>query len=133
MKILFNDYDEGYSIIELIGEWNDTIENDIMILKRDVIDPLIQMDIKKFILIGENVLNFHSSDDCYYEEWIDDIENGWVACINFHEHVLFELNAVGIDQYFIYGGEMEELDWRTYLPHQLYQKVHSIVKERLGE
>ena len=78
-------------------------------------------------------INFHSSDDCYYEEWIDDIENGWVACINFHEHVLFELNAVGIDQYFIYGGEMEELDWRTYLPHQLYQKVHSIVKERLGE
>ena len=133
LKILFNDYDEGYSIIELIGEWNDTIENDIMILKRDIIDSMIQLDIKKFILIGENVLNFHSSDDCYYEEWIDDIENGWVACINFHEHVLTELNAVGIDQYFIYGGEMEELDWRTYLPHQLYQKVHSIVKERLGE
>ena len=55
LKILFNDYDEGYSIIELIGEWNDTIENDIMILKRDVIDPLIQMDIKKFILIRKMI------------------------------------------------------------------------------
>ena len=38
MKILMADYQEGYAIIELIGEWNDAIENDIMILKRDVID-----------------------------------------------------------------------------------------------
>jgi len=28
----------------------------------------------QFILIGENVLNFHSSDDCYYEEWFQDVE-----------------------------------------------------------
>ena len=133
LKILYSDYDEGYSIIELIGEWNDAIENDIMVLKREIIDPLIRMDINKFILIGENVLNFHSSDDCYYEEWIDDIEYGWVACVNFHDHVLTELTSVGVDQYFIYGGKMEELDWRTYLPHQFYNKVHSIVKERLGE
>ena len=45
-----------------------------MTLKREIIDELTQMSITKFILIGENVLNFHSSDDCYYEEWIDDIE-----------------------------------------------------------
>ena len=30
MKVLMADYDEKYAIIELIGEWNDAIENDIM-------------------------------------------------------------------------------------------------------
>jgi hypothetical protein len=38
---------------------------------------------------------------------------------------------VGIDQYFILGGEMDELDWRTYLPAQLFNKVAAIVNNRL--
>ena len=33
MKVLLADYDEHYVVIELFGEWNDAIENDIMILK----------------------------------------------------------------------------------------------------
>lgn len=131
IKILYVDYESHYAIIELIGEWNDTIENDIMTLKRDVIDEMIAMGINKFMLIGENVLNFHSSDDCYYEEWIDDIEDGWVALINIHEHVKSELQAVGVDQYFVMGGEMDELDWSAYSPDQLYQKVKGIVERRL--
>jgi len=32
MKILYTDYDQQFTIIELIGEWNDAIENDIMTL-----------------------------------------------------------------------------------------------------
>lgn len=131
IKIIYVDYQASYCIIELIGEWNDAIENDIMTLKREIIDELTQMSITKFILIGENVLNFHSSDDCYYEEWIDDIEDGWVAMVNFHEHVTEEMAQVGIDQYFIVQGEMDMIDWRTYLPHQFYKKVKQIVKQRL--
>lgn len=132
MKIIYADYEDGYAIIEFIGEWNDAIENDIMTLKREIIDELIAVGIDKFILIGENVLNFHSSDDCYYEEWIDDIEDGWVAMVNFHEHVTSELEQVGIDQYFVMGGEMEMLDWRTFSPQQFYAKVDEIVQSRLG-
>jgi hypothetical protein len=130
LKILYVDYDSEYCIIEMIGEWNDTIENDIMTLKRDVIDELVMAGLNKFILIGENVLNFHGSDDCYYEEWIDDIEDGWVAMINFHEHVEAEMKAVGIDQYFMMEGELDMIEWRTYLPHQFYNKVNSIVEDR---
>ena len=130
IKILFVDYDSHYAIIELMGEWNDAIENDIMTFKREIIDELIPLGITKYLLIGENVLNFHSSDDCYYEEWIDDIGDGWVALINFHEHVISEMEQTGIDQYFIMGGEMEMLEWRTYLPHQLYKKVKKIVGNR---
>jgi hypothetical protein len=41
LKLLFADYDEGYVIIELIGEWNDLLHNDIMFLKRNIIEPLM--------------------------------------------------------------------------------------------
>ena len=47
IKILFVDYDEGYCIIEMIGEWNDAIENDIMELKREVLDKLMEEGIIK--------------------------------------------------------------------------------------
>jgi len=53
LKILYADYDAKFAIIEFIGEWNDTIENDIMELKREVFDKLMAEGIIKFILIAE--------------------------------------------------------------------------------
>ena len=50
IKVLFTDYEMGYTIIEMIGEWNDAIENDIMTLKRDIIDIMIKQGINKYIL-----------------------------------------------------------------------------------
>ena len=132
LKILYTDYNEGYAIIELIGEWNDAIENDIMVLKRDVIDLLIDSGIRSFILIGENVLNFHYSDDCYYEEWFDDIEDGWVAMVNFHDHVIKEFEQVGIYLYLIMGGKLQEIECRTYQPQDFYQKVAGLVQRFLN-
>ena len=132
IKILFTDYDSGFVIIELLGEWNDAIENDIMILKRDIIEPIMEQGITKFILIGENVLNFHYSDDCYYEEWFDEVEDGWIAMVNFHEHVISEFERANIDHYFLMGGELEEIEWRTYLPQQFFDKVSSLVNNRIG-
>ena len=99
IKILYVDYDDQFAIIELIGEWNDAIENDIMTFKRDIIDPMIDEGITKFILIGENVLNFHYSDDCYYEEWFQDVEDGWIVGLNFQEHVLQEFKQNNIDYF----------------------------------
>ena len=120
------------AIIEFIGEWNDAIENDIMILKRDIIDVLIDQGINQFILIGENVLNFHYSDDCYYEEWFDDVEEGWIAMVNFHDHVVREFERINIDHYFVMGGELEDIEWRTYKPQHFYEKVEALVTKRLG-
>lgn len=132
MKILYVDYEDAFSIIELIGEWNDAIENDIMVLKRDIIEPLMKSGIDKFILIGENVLNFHYSDDCYYEEWFDEVEEGWIALINFHDHVIREFERIHIDHYFVMGGELEEIDWRTYAPFQFYSRVNDLVQKRIN-
>ena len=127
-KIIYVDYQESFAVIEFIGEWNDAIENDIMTLKRDLIDELLKEKIDKFILIGENVLNFHSSDDCYYEEWTEDIDDGWAVMLNLHDHVQEEMREVGIDQYFIMGGEFDTIEWRTYLPKQLYKLISEKVK-----
>lgn len=132
LKVLYADYEDGFAIIELIGEWNDAIENDIMTLKRDLLDELIQLGLTKFILIAENVLNFHASDDCYYEECAEDLEEGWIALVNPQEHVEDEMNAVGIDQYFLMGGKLNEVDWRTWTPHQFYTNILKIVQKRLN-
>lgn len=132
IKILYCDYDTAFAIIELIGEWNDAIENDIMIFKRDIIDLMIVPGVNKFILIGENVLNFHYSDDSYYEEWFDDVEDGWIAMVNFHPHVSAEFKKINIDNYFLLGGTLDEIEWRTYTPQHFFQKVDELVCKRLN-
>lgn len=132
IKILFVDYEERFAVIELIGEWNDCINNDIMFLKRDIVDIIMGQGIDKFILIGENVLNFHSSDDCYYEEWFDEADDGWIAMLNFRKHVLEEFKRENIDRYFVLGGNLNEIAWRTSTPQQLFQRVRQLVQRRIG-
>lgn len=132
LKILYCQYDIGFAIIELIGEWNDAIYNDIMLLKREVIDILILAGINKFILIGENILNFHASDDSYYEEWFQDVENGWIVGINFRDHVLDEFINFNIDYYINFGGFLNELNWRTFKPTSLFQYIESHIQKRLS-
>ncbi len=132
MKVIFADYDQHYAIIEFIGEWNDAINNDIMMLKRDIVDEMIAQGIRHFILIGENILNFHASDDCYYQEWFDDVEDGWIAAVNFRKHVLQEFSRANIDFYLLYGGELDELKWRTYNPNHLFSMVEKVISHRLA-
>lgn len=132
MKILYADYTEGYAILEFIGEWNDAIGNDIMFLKREILEHLLDHGIDKFILIGENVLNFHGSDDSYYEEWFDEIEDGWIAMVNFRDHVIEEFKYMDLDQYFVTGGKLEEIAWRTLEPPVFYEVVAQYVAKRLA-
>lgn len=132
IKVLYADYDRHYAIIELMGEWNDTIHNDIMFLKREIIDLMVDEGINQFILVGENILNFHASDDSYYEEWFQDIEDGWIAAINFNEHVIAEFRTHHIDYYINFGGELDDLHWRKLKPLQFYKKVEEILTKRLN-
>ncbi len=127
LKILFVDYAHHFAIIELMGEWNDTLHNDIMFLKRKVIDVLCRNQIWKFILIGENVLNFHQSDDCYYQEWFEDIteHGGWIALINFRTHVLEEMRRAGIHHYFLLGDAFNDVNWRAIRPYHFHHLVES--------
>ena len=132
LKILYADYDIGYAIIELIGEWNDTLNNDIMTLKRNVLELMMNEGINKFILIGENILNFHGSDDSYYEEWYEEVEDGWIAAVNFPEFVQRELQRYRLDQYINMGGTLQVDNWRTLKPSMLYEVINGFIQRRLN-
>jgi hypothetical protein len=132
LKVLYVDYEKGYTIIEMIGEWNDAINNDIMHLKREVIDLMISEGVNKFILLGENVLNFHGSDDCYYEEWFEEIEDGWIAGVNFNSQVIEEFTNENIDYFINFGGDLSNFNWRNLKPKQVYYHVEEQLQKRLN-
>ncbi|NOT75008.1 MAG: hypothetical protein HOP08_08770 [Cyclobacteriaceae bacterium] len=134
LKVLFVNYEKNFAIIEFIGEWNDTINNDIMSLKRNFIEVLMKEGISKFILIGENILNFHGSDDSYYEEWFDEVEdeNGWIAAVSFPDFVQDEMRKYHVDQFINMGGTLQIENWRTLHPNRLYELVSSLIVRRLG-
>ena len=103
--------------------------NDVMYLKREIIDDLARFDIDKYVLICENVMNFHGSDNCYYEEWFDDIKesNGWMAFLNLHQHVEQEMASTQIHHYANIGGDLNDVNWRRYKPKQLVDAVKVIM------
>jgi hypothetical protein len=122
MKILFVDYELNYAIIELLGEWNDAIENDIMTMRRNITDILYAEGISKFILIAENVLNFHSSDDSYYEDWQQEVaENGgWIVILDMPEQSQYDFKRARLTNY---ATLLELPQWRTMKPDLVFQQV----------
>ncbi len=131
IKNIYTNYEQRFAVFEFIGEWNDCLYNDIMFLKRNVVDPMVYEGINHFILIGENVLNFHASDDSYYEEWFDDIEEGWITMLNFRDHVRFEMQNANLDYYMMMDERFDEMKWRTYNPNSLFQFLDSLFMKRL--
>jgi hypothetical protein len=139
IKIIFADYDLGFAVIEMIGEWNDAITNDIMQFKRNIVEHMMAYGLNKFALIGENVMNFHGSDDCYYEEWFEDVEDartgkgsGWIAAINFREHVMDEMKLFNIDNYINMSGSLQIEKWRTLPPTRFFELVDGLIQRRLA-
>jgi hypothetical protein len=131
LKVIYVDYELHFAVIEFSGEWNDAIENDIMQLKREVIDVMEKQGIVKFILVTENVLNFHSSDREYYQEWYDDVsdENGWIVSLNMPEATQQDFKKKKLNYYV----ELMDLpDWRVYKPYHLFKKIDDIISHRLA-
>lgn len=128
-KQLFVDYDEGFCILEFIGEWNDCINNDIMFLKNELIDNLIDNGISSFILILENVLNFHGEIEDYYEEWNNDID-GNIYIVNAQPHVLEEMDSYNLNMHINYGGRLQDIDWRMLKPDKVLEMVEQKFLEK---
>lgn len=122
LKVLYADYEQNFAIIEMIGEWNDAVENDIMQLKRSLVDQMVKKGLYKFILITENVLNFHSSDADYYEEWLEDIqdEGGWIVAVNMPEQTQYDFIHSRIAPYLRF---LESPNWRTFQPQHFFQTI----------
>jgi hypothetical protein len=130
MKILIVDYDLNFAIIELIGEWNDAIENDIMTLRREVTDKLYSQGITKYIFFAENVLNFHSSDDSYYENWREELEEegGWVVIANMPEQSQYDFKRARLTNYI---RLLDFPQWRTHKPELVFQQIDNAMMRLL--
>ncbi|NCW88785.1 MAG: hypothetical protein EBV71_07875, partial [Chitinophagia bacterium] len=75
-----------------------------------------------FILIAENVLNYHYDSSDYYEEWSEDVEDrgGWVVCLNLPPQTLREFQQHRLNRYL----SLQDLpDWRIYKPYHLFKKL----------
>jgi len=120
-----------FAIIELIGEWNDAIENDIMTLRRNITDLLFKNGITQYIIISENVLNFHSSDDSYYEDWKEQLEedNGWVVLLNMPEQSQYDFKKSRITNYINF---VDLIDWRTFKPELIFQLIDNMLMKRIN-
>ncbi|MFN4973965.1 MAG: hypothetical protein ACK5GV_01835 [Bacteroidota bacterium] len=130
LKIIYADYELHFCVIELIGEWNDAIENDIMLLKRDIGDELMKQGLTKFIFIAENVLNFHSSDNEYYKEWAEELreETGWIIVLNMPPATQQDFIRKKLQYYM----ELMDLpEWRSYKPYHLFKKIDAEMQMRL--
>lgn len=130
-KILFADYDQHYAIIELIGEWNDAVHNDSMFVKRELIDALMNEGLYHFIIIAENVLNFHADDTDYYEEWYEDMKEyeGWAVIINLQEHVYQEMKEARLDDYLHLGELFNDINWRPHEPQRIFVAIEGVLSQ----
>jgi hypothetical protein len=101
-----------------------------MELKREVLEKLMDEGIYKFVLITENVLNYHSDVKDYYEELYENVtdESGWVVCLNMPEQTQYDFKKAHLNRYI----ELMELEnWRTYKPFHLFKKIDGELMARL--
>ncbi len=52
----------------------------------------------------------------YYEEWVDENEDGWIIGLNFRDHVIREFSDANIDYYIAFGGRFDSFNWRVHQP-----------------
>jgi hypothetical protein len=95
---------------------------------------MIAEGINKFVLIGENVLNFHCSDNSYYEEWNDDVvsEGGWIIALNFKDYVINEMIAGDIQYYIYLSDKFKDIPWRKYKPAHIVEVLDELLMKRLS-
>ncbi len=129
IKILYADYQEGFAIIELFGEWNDLFENDYKLLAENCLTFLIDKGIQRFILVGENVFHIYLETDDYYQALQEELEAGWICIVRPREEVRMEMESYGILDYFYWSPIVDELPWRKLRPIQFYR----IIADRMGK
>jgi len=103
-----------------------------MFLKREIIDEFIGAGINKFIFIGENILNFHGSDDSYYEELNEDLEDGWAVFLHFLPHVQLEMESYRLHDWIPFMDENDKtFGWRTKRPELLFRAIDSEMSDNV--
>jgi hypothetical protein len=75
----------------------------------------------------DHVLNFHGSDDCYYEEWFEDVsdQGGYISMVNLLDHVFIGMHKTGIDAYVKMNKFLQVPNWRSYNPKGLILEIEA--------
>jgi len=60
------------------------------------------------------------------------VEDGWIAGVNFQEHVIREFKHSNIDYYINFGGALDDMSWRSLKPIQVFKKVEEQMTKRLN-
>ncbi|MGB4845051.1 MAG: hypothetical protein WBP16_11340, partial [Ferruginibacter sp.] len=91
---------------------------------------MFSQGINKFILIAENVLNFHSSDDSYYEEWREQVEDtgGWIAVVDMPAQSQYDFRQARLTNYITL---IDFPQWRTLKPELVFQQLDDVIVKRL--
>ncbi|MCS6904502.1 MAG: hypothetical protein RML72_00845 [Bacteroidia bacterium] len=132
IKILFTDYEKGYTIIEFLGEWNDLFDNDFKLLCQNCLELLQREGINKFILILENVFHAYLDIDDYYQDFWESIEEGgWMFLLRARENVLAEFENYNLGQYFYWSKSLDSIHWRKLKPWELYQIIQKSIERWL--
>jgi len=131
MKILFVDYDSGYTIIELFGEWNDLFENDFKLMCENCLDIMLYYGVEKYIFICENVFNIYFEHDDYYSHFMEQLEEGWMCVLKARSNVLEEFVKYDIQQYFYWNHELDKLNWRKLKPWEIKDKIDASISKLL--
>jgi len=42
------------------------------------------------------------------------------------------MKTIDLDSYFVLGGALNDIGWRTYNPEQLFNKIQDSVENRIG-
>lgn len=120
VKILYADYSQGYTIIELIGEWNDLQFNDFRLLCENCLQALVDHGIQKFILICENVFSAYLGMDDYYAAFTDELSSdGFIHLLQPRPLVTEEFRTYGISAYVDWNPALDDLNWRGMHPSQV--------------
>jgi hypothetical protein len=82
------------------------------------------------MLIAENVLNFHSSSDDYYEEWREQVtdKGGWVAIIDMPEQTQYDFKKARLTNYITL---LDFPQWRTLKPEAVFQQADNEIGKLL--
>jgi len=128
-KILYVDYIDKFALIEFIGEWNDCLYNDVMYARQNMIDHITKKGINKFVFFCDNVLNFHGSDDSYYEDLYEEIsqEGGWIAMVNVFQHVEDEMAKTQLQYYVNFGDHLCDINWRVKKPRLAFKEIETLI------
>jgi len=129
-KILYVDYIDNFAMIEFIGEWNDCLYNDIMFARQNMINHIVKKGINKFVFFCDNVLNFHGSDDSYYEDLYEEIseEGGWMAMVNIFQHVEDEMKKTQLQYFVNFGDHLCDINWRVKKPKLAFKEIETLIK-----